>query len=240
MIFGSAKRIRNSSKLNMWWLVIGPGLIHLFGLPNNHQLPRVLQPCSTTLLGKVTPFTNHRGDWMGSSSSSFPRSYLFTFQKLELEDLSSCDFHMRSRSGKFQLPCSFSGPMFSGGPWGANLTPQAPCLRADWRLPQRSGTEGNLAAASNPPFRCYLVGGNMRKSNKIPWIFQFPLDWLARPAIEQIPRGFYWKTGVTGVILHQEPNNPPTPPFAKAGAAPGTTAGVELFLPSFPRSNHIA
>ena len=34
--------------------------------------------------------------------------------------------------------------------------------------------------------------------------------------------------------------NPPTPAFAKAGAAPGTTAGVELFLLSFPRSNHIA
>ena len=33
---------------------------------------------------------------------------------------------------------------------------------------------------------------------------------------------------------------PPTPAFAKAGAAPGTTAGVELFLLSFPRSNHLA
>jgi hypothetical protein len=28
---------------------------------------------------------------------------------------------------------------------------------------------------------------------------------------------------------------PPTPAFAKAGAAPGTTAGVELLLLSFPR-----
>ena len=30
---------------------------------------------------------------------------------------------------------------------------------------------------------------------------------------------------------------PPTPALAKAGAAPGTTAGVELLLLSFPRSN---
>ena len=30
---------------------------------------------------------------------------------------------------------------------------------------------------------------------------------------------------------------PPTPAFAKAGAAPGTTAGVELLLLRFPRSN---
>ena len=29
--------------------------------------------------------------------------------------------------------------------------------------------------------------------------------------------------------------NPPTPALAKAGAAPGTTAGVELLLLSFPR-----
>ena len=30
---------------------------------------------------------------------------------------------------------------------------------------------------------------------------------------------------------------PPTPALAKAGAAPGTTAGVELLLLRFPRSN---
>ena len=32
-----------------------------------------------------------------------------------------------------------------------------------------------------------------------------------------------------------KPSNPPTPASAKAGAAPGTTAGVELLLLSFPR-----
>ena len=40
--------------------------------------------------------------------------------------------------------------------------------------------------------------------------------------------------------LHQQnlvnfTRNPPTPALAKAGAAPGTTAGVELLLLSFPR-----
>ena len=34
--------------------------------------------------------------------------------------------------------------------------------------------------------------------------------------------------------------NPPTPALAKAGAAPGTTAGVDLLLLSFPKVKPIS
>ena len=36
-----------------------------------------------------------------------------------------------------------------------------------------------------------------------------------------------------GLLAHARTLNPPTPAFAKAGAAPGTTAGVELFRAGF-------
>ena len=40
-------------------------------------------------------------------------------------------------------------------------------------------------------------------------------------------------TQKNGLLAHARTLNPPTPAFAKAGAAPGTTAGVELFRAGF-------
>ena len=49
-----------------------------------------------------------------------------------------------------------------------------------------------------------------------------------------------FKSVIAASIFKQFDIYPPTPALAKAGAAPGTTAGVELLLVSFPRSKPIS
>jgi len=52
-----------------------------------------------------------------------------------------------------------------------------------------------------------------------------PVRYLIKPRISYL----------FNATLIKQKKYPPTPALAKAGAAPGTTAGVELLLLSFPR-----
>ena len=60
--------------------------------------------------------------------------------------------------------------------------------------------------------------------------------WNMRFVQASKPSSSWWQfqRGFKSLYMYKYP---PTPALAKAGAAPGTTAGVELLLLSLPRSN---